>query len=488
MLMAGIEDCNQPDFQFVQNGTQARTTGVEPGYLHHQQEKLPQEWVLLDDQSTVDVFSNHKLLRNIKTTTRTMMINCNAGVTHTNMIGKMPGYPGEFRYNPKGIANILLLANVKKDSRVTFDSDNGNGFIVHKGDGTQRCLKETQRGLFYLDTSETMHRGTVLVNTVQENKSNSIHRDCKQAEIARQLQDMIGRPLTRDYIKIVQMNLLPNCSITTKDIMAAEDIFGPNLGSLKGKTVTRQGEHVTTEHVDLPMIIMSRCRDIVLCIDIMFVNKIPFLMTISRCIKSGIAEMDAEETLKAINNIKSIYAKRGFRISKIHADNEFESLRTELLHDEKYPVDLNISANVEQEVYLDCQGISKVCLDHHAIQETSNNNDCRTHSLQCFLAQHLPPTYGISETLSPRAIIIGSKIDYNKHCSIEYGAYVQTHEEHDNSMATGNTGAIALIPTGNQQGGYYFTSVYRATPQPQPLDTTTNASGSHQPNIHPCQT
>ncbi len=95
MLMAGIEDCNEPDFQFVQDGTQARTTGVETGYLHHQVEKLPQEWVLLDNQSTVDVFSNHILLRNIKTTTRTMTIKCNAGVTHTNMIGEMPWYPGE---------------------------------------------------------------------------------------------------------------------------------------------------------------------------------------------------------------------------------------------------------------------------------------------------------------------------------------------------------------------------------------------------------
>ena len=35
---------------------------------------------------------------------------------------------------------------------------------------------------------------------------------------------------------------------------------------------------------------------------------------------------------------------------------------------------------------------------------------------------------------------------------------VQTHEEHDNSMATRTTtGAIALHPTpGNEQGGYYF--------------------------------
>ncbi len=81
-----------------------------------------------------------------------------------------------------------------------------------------------------------------------------------------------------------------------------------------------------TEYVDLLITIMSRYLDIVLCIDIMFVNKIPFLMIHCR---------DAKQFPKAINNIKTIYAKRGFRTSKIHADNELESLRTKLLHDKK---------------------------------------------------------------------------------------------------------------------------------------------------------
>ena len=50
-------------------------------------------------------------------------------------------------------------------------------------------------------------------------------------------------------------------------------------------------------------------------------------------------------------------------------------------------------------------------------------------------------------------------IDYFKHCVLEYGAYAQVHEEHDNSMAARTGGAIAMRPTGNVQGGYWFYSL-----------------------------
>jgi hypothetical protein len=70
-----------------------------------------------------------------------------------------------------------------------------------------------------------------------------------------------------------------------------------------------------------------------------------------------------------------------------------------------------------------------------------------------------PPADGISTTLSPRAIVVGMQVDYAEHCKLEFSTYVQTHEEHENSMATRTTGAIALRPTGNEQGGHYFLSI-----------------------------
>jgi hypothetical protein len=76
-----------------------------------------------------------------------------------------------------------------------------------------------------------------------------------------------------------------------------------------------------------------------------------------------------------------------------------------------------------------------------------------------FWLSMFPATDGVSDVISPRGLVVGLKLDYNKHCKLEFGSYVQIHEEHDNSMTSRTTGAIALRPTGNTQGGYYFMSL-----------------------------
>ena len=70
-----------------------------------------------------------------------------------------------------------------------------------------------------------------------------------------------------------------------------------------------------------------------------------------------------------------------------------------------------------------------------------------------------PQSNGILSTLSPRALVTGTAADYNHHCHLEFRDYVQTHEQHDNSMNPQTIGAIALRLTGNAQGGYFFFSL-----------------------------
>jgi hypothetical protein len=76
-----------------------------------------------------------------------------------------------------------------------------------------------------------------------------------------------------------------------------------------------------------------------------------------------------------------------------------------------------------------------------------------------FWLNAFPHPDGVSESLSPQFLITGQRLDYKKHVRLEFGAYVQTHEEHTNGMEARTVGAICLGPTGNEQGGHYFMSL-----------------------------
>jgi hypothetical protein len=471
LLMSGIEDGDFDASEKSCSGFSFHISG-EPTSLSHTAVTLqvsrdggvPDTWILLDNQSTVDVFHNKNLLVNIRPTNTSMNIHCNAGVTNTNLIGDLPGY-GTVWYHPKGIANILSLSKVKNNgNRVTYDSAAGNEFHVHKPDGKVRVFSESERGLYFMDASASKTEN-LFVNTVEDNKAKFTSRDYSQAILARKIQKTIGRPSTRTFINIVKNNLLRNCPITTRDIQIAEEIFGPDVGILKGKTVRRSAERVATGTVDIPLSIMTHYRDIVLGGDIMFVNKLPFFMTISRNIKFGTAELLANQTnktiLSAVRQVKALYMKRGFRLNHMLMDGQFESIRGDL---SLMQIELNCVSADEHvpEIERHIRTVKERCrcvYNTLPFKKLPNRIVTELVYYSTFWLNSFPVNDGVSKVLSPRSLIVGMEIDYSKHCQLEFGTYVQTHEEHDNSMHARTTGAITLRPTGNLQGGYYFFSL-----------------------------
>ena len=76
-----------------------------------------------------------------------------------------------------------------------------------------------------------------------------------------------------------------------------------------------------------------------------------------------------------------------------------------------------------------------------------------------FWLNRLPPKDSFGNKLSPQTIVTRQKLDYNRHCRFQFGEYVQTHEQHSNSMNPRMVGALALHLTGNVQGSFYFMSI-----------------------------
>jgi len=403
---------------------------------------ISSSWILLDSQSTVDVFSNPKLLSNICDAKRSLTLYCNAGKAIITKKGDLEGY-GTVWYHPDGIANILSLHNVQKKYKVmyysdkgngfvvhkadgnngvfmpsnkglfysdvkndvahllintvdknknkytvkqysnaykarsiqdiighpsmvdyikvnilslhnlqkkykvTYDSDKGNGFVVHKADSNNRVFMPSNKGLFYSDVKKDVAH--LLINTVDKNKNKYTVKQYSNAYKARSIQDIIGCPSTVDYIKYVEQGLIPNCPITKEYIIHAKDILGPNLGSLKGKNTRKRPERATIYSLDnLPNELLAEHRNVTLLIDIMYINEIPFMMTTSWAIHFGTAEMIENETkatiIISLQQIIDTYHGSGFKIKHILGDRQFECIRS---HMERQGIDLNITGRDE---------------------------------------------------------------------------------------------------------------------------------------------
>lgn len=143
------------------------------------------------------------------------------------------------------------------------------------------------------------------MNTVADNKSRYTNNDYMRASLARKLHNTIGRPSEKDFTRILESNMLPNCPITKQDVLAARDIFGPDVGALKGKTVRHAPNKVRPVMGAIPMEILDQYKAVTLCGDIMFINRIPFFITLSRNIKFGTGEMLVNRTSKSI--LESVY-------------------------------------------------------------------------------------------------------------------------------------------------------------------------------------
>ena len=80
--------------------------------------------------------------------------------------------------------------------------------------------------------------------------------------------------------------------------MVAEDIYGPDIGSLKGKTVRAPVPKVRITPTVLPASLFERIQELTMCCDIMYVNRIPFVMMYVRKIRYGMAGFIPSNTAK----------------------------------------------------------------------------------------------------------------------------------------------------------------------------------------------
>ena len=427
---------------------------------------LPLRWLLIDSCSTTDIFASASLLTNIHVAPQPIWVRCNAGRIQLTHQGCFGSYPYPVWYNPRGVANILSLANVTKHYRVTMDSSNSPMIAVHRQDGTVINFEPSEAGLYKYDLSshesplDQMWSMMSAISTVDDCAAKYTKRAYKKAIEARRLQNILMRPTSRKYKEVI-LEHLRDATVTKADIDVADDIFGPNLGALKGKTTRRPALHVASGIDSIPPDVLKLHQHLTLTIDIMFVNNLPFFVTKSRGIQFTTVEYLKDRRVATINSVLqsvlNLYTSRGLIVDEIFGDYEFEVLRT-------WHPNLNTTSANEH--------VPNIERHIRTIKDSTRSTYCMLpfRRLPCIALIHLvhnaifwlnalPNHKGITRQYSPRYIMTGQHITATKHAIIPFGAYVQAHETHDSNMGHRTMGCICLGPTGNKQGGHYFMSL-----------------------------
>ena len=433
--------------------------------------------VLLDSQSTVNLFTNSDHVRNIRPATTPINVHCNKGTLTTTAeadFGDTPVY-----FDDRGIANVLSLYRLGRKFKVTYDSTDREGvFQVHTKQGIVE-FKPTAHGLHALNLKTNPEAAFILVNdadlklpqspehqvhvaTVRENYNNFSRKQIDGAKAARRLMGMIATPSTRDFNALVRLNMIPDCPITPENIKHADSLFGPDLATVRGKTVRRKPTRVVTDYVDIPRTLIDINKKVTLAVDVMFVNSVPFLVSVSRTINLITIEhapkCSATKLGELIHRIARVYARAGFSIQTVLMDNEFEKLK-----DLVPMLDLNIPAASEH--------VGEIERKIRVIKERTRGltstlpyprlpKQMLIHLLHfvTMWLNNFPTINGLSPDYSPREIILRNRLSYKRHCRAPFGAYCETHEDNTptNSMHSRSLPAICLGPTGNFQGSYNF--------------------------------
>ena len=160
-------------------------------------------------------------------------------------------------YLPNGIANIFSMHELEKLYRITYDSWEGF-YVVHTPRGEVHFHKDEQ-GLPYINLAKSHHEatrmlmqlaemtdsnneepvelGSSFVQTVRGSYEGYKKWEVLRAKEARRAQALLGNPSEKDYRGMVSSNMIENCPISTSDVSNARAIFGPDLPSVRGKTV-----------------------------------------------------------------------------------------------------------------------------------------------------------------------------------------------------------------------------------------------------------
>lgn len=254
----------------------------------------------MDSQASVNVFCNRELQSNVRRSKTKVVLNgVQAKASGVAIVQKGDFLDvGKCYFSREATANILSYA-VVVDGGNDMSYDKVNDRFILKPAGSRRvysfCRKNVSgsEGRFYCCHVKTMVQDEpttypepndhAMIETVENNSTRYTKREIAGANRARLLLAKMGFPSVRNAIDIATRGT--NFDVTARNFAIAEDIYGKDIASMKGKTKKR-----VSIFADIAVGAAVVQVEQVLSIDVMFIDGVPSLIGLATPLDLTMAE------------------------------------------------------------------------------------------------------------------------------------------------------------------------------------------------------
>jgi hypothetical protein len=428
--------------------------------------------ILLDTCAGTPVFNSSNLFRSIETTDDPIIVDgCNK--LGESVLVNQSGMTdfGEVHYDENCVGNILSYGYaVDNYSRVRYVHEDDE-FLVqvsHNGD-TYMFARDIETNIYICDLDtmvcDSAYMGAKhsmsFVTTVKGQMSKYNKREVKSAELAREIGRKMGFSAPSQLIKMINNGKFINNKLVSQDVLRAVDIWGVDLGTLKGKTPSHKSELAT----ELDILVKTQSEDQIMHTDIMYVNGTPYFISVFTPLEyvmvDRITKRDEWGLWKIINGQINHVKRYKFDVPMIRIDGE-GALSTDWfsskLNEKGTTVDPTGAGELEAVAERKIQDVKKIFRAEVNTMPYSVG-EVQQHWLVKYCASriNIRPTRNSVDYVSPREKLHARKIDVNKDLKHGFGDYVQVHNAVvNNTMEPRTSGALALMPSGNLEGSWYY--------------------------------
>lgn len=453
---------------------------------------LYKDCILGDTGAGASIFWNKDLLSNIRSIKEPYRIRgignkCINVYKEGDSIFGPVGYHNEAGMNVLSIGDIIdicehISIDKENHSLVLQMIKNGPIYIFKRVNKQFICNLKTNVINVQYDIVNHVNR-FVGVSTVTERMRIFSRAELLRADEAKELQRILGYPSAGQLIKQLQLGKIET-NVTSSDVVNSVYIYGRSIGECKGKTTARKQDPEIPQPIPFTG---QRVWNTLYC-DLMFEGDLTFLVMVVKPIDyTFLGKLNSRKGVDIwtvmSKALRQLY-NRGYKVSVGYIDGEKATqahyLQQELWNSFQFELDISGAAEAVPVIENRIKNIkNKMRAIYHTLPFETDS------TLMTWLARYatLRLCSEISNTskdgLSPRERLHGRRSDkaWIRH---GFGDYCQVHDKNtSNKIKKERTqGAIALAPTGNMSGTWYYlvlktwSVVTRngATPLPMPQE------------------